>query len=223
MIPMITTATFSFLNNLSSNNDREWFHAHKDQHDASRENVLDFVAEVIRELSLIDTLIPADLNPKDCVMRIYRDIRFSKDKTPYKTNFGAGISPYGKSFNGPSYYLHISPRQCFVAGGCWVPEPEHLKLIRQEIDYNAGVFRKVIEAPEFKNYFGNLDTEHILKTVPKGYPADHPEINYLKLKSFTVSHDMSSKDLQQKDAVKQVVEGFAKLHPFVIFLRNALS
>lgn len=220
---MISTATFNFLKELAANNDREWFHSHKDQHDVSRKNVLDFVGDIIKKLSLIDTLIPATLDPKDCVMRIYRDIRFSKDKTPYKTNFGAGISPYGKSFNGPGYYLHISPEQCFVAGGCWLPESGELKLIRQEIDYNASDFRKVIDDQEFQNYFGILDTDHTLKTVPKGYSSDHPEINTLKLKSFTVTHHMAEKELQQKNAVAKVVEGFTKLHPFVVFLRNALS
>ncbi|WP_026897063.1 DUF2461 domain-containing protein [Daejeonella oryzae] len=220
---MITEATFNFLKELNQNNEREWFHAHKEEHDKARNNVLDFTGEIITELSLIDQLIPADLDPKACVMRIYRDIRFSKDKTPYKTNFGAGISPYGKNFNGPGYYLHINPDECFVAGGCWLPEPEQLKLIRQEIDYNSGEFRKIIDNTEFQNYFGSLETEHTLKTVPKGYSADHSEINYLKLKSFTVSHKLTAKELQQKDAVKKVIMGFAIMHPFIVYLRNALS
>ena len=156
-------------------------------------------------------------------MRIYRDVRFSKDKTPYKTNFGVGISPLGKKFNGPGYYLHISPEASFIAGGCWFPEAGHLKLIRQEIDYNAADLKKVIENTEFKNYFGDLDSEHILKTVPKGYSADHPQISQLKLKSFTVSHQITDQDLQNKNAVKKVVEGFEIMHPLIVFLRNALS
>ncbi|MEO8794282.1 MAG: DUF2461 domain-containing protein [Daejeonella sp.] len=220
---MITKATFDFLKDLAQNNNREWFHDHKNEHDLAKQNVLDFVQQVINKLGKTEPLIPQNLEAKNCVMRIYRDIRFSKDKTPYKTNFGAGISPNGKNFNGPGYYLHISPEGCFVAGGCWMPEAENLKLIRQEIDYNASSFREIIEDPDFKSYFVEPDRENLLKTSPKGYPADHPEIEFLKLKSFTVSHEINSAELSNKNSVDKVVEGFEKMHPFMIFLRNALS
>lgn len=221
--PMIKSDTFRFLNELAENNNREWFQAHKQQHDEARENVITFVAQLISGLSKIDVTIPADLDPKDCVMRIYRDIRFSKDKTPYKTNFGIGISPNGKNFEGPGYYLHIHPKQSFVAGGCWMPEPNVLKAIRQEIDYNGSGFHSVIDRPSFKNSFGNLDTELKLKTAPKGYPADHPDIDYLQLKSFTVSHELTQHDLTKTDATKGIIAGFAELYPFITFLRNAIA
>ncbi len=219
---MIKLSTFEFLTQLAANNNREWFQAHKAEHDNARENVLEFTAALISGLSKIDTAIPSDLDPKNCVMRIYRDVRFSKDKTPYKNNFGAGISANGKNFNGPGYYLHISPEQSFVAGGCWMPESDMLKAIRQEIDYNGSAFRVVVENKSFKKYFGHLNTEHKLKTIPKGYPTDHPEIEYLKLKSFTVNHEIAPKDLSKSDAVKKVVEGFAEMYPLIIFLRNSI-
>ena len=220
---MIKSATFDFLTELADNNNREWFQAHKARHDDARENVLEFVAEVIKGLSKTDNIIPLDLDPKNCVMRIYRDVRFSKDKTPYKKNFGAGISQQGKSFNGPGYYLHIHPEESFLAGGCWVPEGNMLKSIRQEIDYNGSDFRKIIEVDPFKKYFGELDTKYKLKTVPKGYPADHPDIEYLKLKSFTFSHILTSSELSASNAVREIVNGFSKLYPFMAFLRNATS
>lgn len=220
---MIKADTFNFLTDLIANNNREWFALNKMRHDKARQNVLDFVGEVIKALAVIDKAIPADLDPKDCVMRIYRDIRFSLDKTPYKNNFGAGISPSGKNFSGPGYYLHISPQECFVAGGCWMPEKEHLKLIRQEIDYNIADFRQSIGKLDLQRLNGKLDTEHKLKTAPKGYPADHPDIEYLKLKSYTVTIPLKPSECKKADSLQKVVDGFGSIYPFIVFLRNALS
>jgi uncharacterized protein (TIGR02453 family) len=220
---MIRPETFTFLSDLSANNNREWFALNKKRHDEARQNVLDFIMEVIKGLAEKDPAISADLDPKDCVMRIYRDIRFSLDKTPYKTNFGAGISPQGKNFNGPGYYLHVTPEECFVAGGCWMPEKEQLKLIRQEIDYNTSDFHQAIEMVNLLSANGQLDSDHKLKTAPKGYPSDHPDIEYLKLKSFTITLPLNPSDLMKADAVKKVVSGFSAIHPFIVFLRNAIS
>lgn len=218
---MINAETFNFLTELAANNNREWFALNKKRHDDARQNVLDFTAEIIKGLAETDKAIPLDLDPKDCVMRIYRDIRFSLDKTPYKTNFGIGISPNGKNFNGPGYYLHINPDECFIAGGCWMPEKDQLKLIRQEVDYNTADFKRSLEKINPRS--GGLDTEHTLKTAPKGYPADHPEIEYLKLKSYTITIPLKPGDLKKPDGLKQVLNGFASIHPFVIFLRSAIS
>jgi uncharacterized protein (TIGR02453 family) len=220
---MIKSGTFDFLSELARNNNRDWFHENKVRHDEARANVIEFVAELIAGLSKIDSIVSADLDPKTCVMRIYRDIRFSLNKTPYKTNFGAGISQHGKNFKGPGYYLHIQPEGCFLAGGCWMPESDMLKSIRQEIDYNGEEFRHIVNASSFKEYFGEPDLEYKLKTIPKGYQADHPDIEYLKLKSFTFTHSLKAQELLTPDAVKTVLEGFEKLHPFMAFLRNAIS
>ncbi len=220
---MIKPGTFDFLKDLAENNNREWFQDNKARHDEARNNVLEFVGELIKGLSKIDKTVPADLDPKVCVMRIYRDVRFSLDKTPYKTNFGAGISQQGKNFNGPGYYLHIHPEESFIAGGCWMPEADMLKSIRQEIDYSGNDFRDIIAEKKFKKYFEEPDQEYKLKTMPKGYSADHPEIEYLKLKSFTFTHSVKPEDLTRTTAASQVLEGFELLHPFMIFLRNAIS
>jgi len=220
---MIKSKTFDFLSHLAANNNRTWFNAHKESHDVARDNVMEFTLAIIAKMCKIDSTIPPELDPKHCIMRIYRDIRFSKDKTPYKTNFGIGISPTGKNFYGPGYYLHIQPEQSFLAGGCWMPEPTQLKAIRQEIDYNSLGFHKVIDSGSFKNYFGSLDTQEKLKTVPKGYDKDHPDINYLKLKNFTASHFLLKSDLQNANAVEKVIEGFVELYPFIAFLRNAVA
>ncbi len=220
---MIKLDTFEFLNDLAVNNERNWFHQNKARHDAARKDVLNFTAELIQQLSKIDIAIPVELDPGSCVMRIYRDIRFSKDKTPYKENFGIGISPNGKNFNGPGYYLQIQPDECFLAGGCWMPEPELLRSIRQEIDYNGTDFHTVIDNSTFKEYFGTIDSEYKLKSAPKGYDSDHPDIEFLKLKSFSFSHKLNNKVLTTSGAAKEVARGFQILFPFIKFLRNAIS
>ena len=220
---MINSATFDFLRGLAANNNRDWFQANKLSHDVARNNVLDFAGKIIEKLSKIDLLVSQDLDPKTCVMRIYRDVRFSKDKTPYKTNFGAGFSENGKNFKGAGYYLHIHPEQSFLAGGCWMPEADMLKAIRQEIDYNGSDFHDIIDDKEFKKYFGTLDSEYKLKTPPKGYQPEHQDIEYLKLKSFTFSHALKNTELMGSNAVEEVCNGFIRLHPFIAFLRNAVS
>ena len=220
---MIKPETFDFLKDLAENNNREWFQDNKARHDEARSNVLGFVGELIDGLSRIDKTVTADLDPKTCVMRIYRDVRFSLDKTPYKTNFGAGISQKGKNFNGPGYYLHVHSEESFIAGGCWMPESDMLKSIRQEIDYSGNDFRAIVASEKFKNYFGEPDQEYKLKTIPKGYPSDHPDMEYLKLKSFTFTHTLNPKELASPDAAKNVLEGFELLHPFMNFLRNAIA
>lgn len=220
---MILPATFRFLELIAENNNREWFQAHKQLHDEARQNVLEFTQTLIAGLSDFDGLISPDLQAKNCVMRIYRDIRFSKDKTPYKTNFGIGISPTAKNFQGPGYYIHLEPKGSFIAGGCWMPDGEVLKAIRQEIDYNSSDFHEVVDKPSFKQYFGKPDSDDKLKTVPKGYPADHPDIEYLKLKSFTVSHALKDAELFRSNSPELLLDGFSRLYPFIQFLRNALA
>lgn len=220
---MISSSTFKFLSELAVNNNRDWFLLNKSRYEQARLNILDFTEQVLSGISKFDPEIPSSLLPKDCVNRIYRDIRFSKDKTPYKSNFGIGFSPNGKKFNGPGYYLHIHPQDSFIGGGCWLPEADLLKAIRQEIDYNGSDFREIINNPSFVNYFGGLDPEYKLKTCPKGYEIDNPELEFLKLKSFTFSHKLSQKELSGPNAAEQVIEGFAKLYPFIDFLRKAIS
>jgi uncharacterized protein (TIGR02453 family) len=220
---MIKKATFDFLKLIAENNNREWFQVNKFQYDAARQNVLEFTQKVIAGLSEYDPLITTSIEPKDCVLRVYRDIRFSKDKTPYKTNIGIGISQNGKNFNGPGYYIHIHPEQSFITGGSWMPEAGQLKAIRQEIDYNTSEFESIITNPEFVKYFTDLDREDVLKTSPKGYDAGHKYIRYLQLKSFTASHDVSGRILTGKDSVDYTVNVLRALYPFVEFLRNAVS
>ena len=220
---MIKTTTFDFLRQIAINNDRNWFQAHKEEYNLARQDVLDFTTGILHKAVKIDPAISTDITAQNCLMRIYRDVRFSKNKAPYKTNFGIGISANGKNFNGPGYYIHLQPEQSFIAGGSWMPATDQLKAMRQEIDYNGTEFHKILENKSFKTCFGDLSTEDKLKTTPKGYAIDHPDIEYLKLKSFVAIHQIRDKVLTGPDAIKEVAYIVEKLYPLMVFLRNAIA
>jgi len=218
----IDSATFSFLSTLQANNNREWFQANKHQYDAAHQNVKDFITEFIIRLSKLDRYITVDIPVSKCLFRIYRDTRFSKDKTPYKNWFGAGISVAGRKLNGPEYYLHIEPEKSFIAGGYWRPEKEHLSAIRQEIDYNSQQFLQIINAPGFKKYC-ILNDEDKLKKAPAGYSPDHPEIELLKLKSFTASAPLTDTVLTSEEGLDHILTFVEAMYDFKLFLHQALN
>ncbi len=136
-------------------------------------------------------------------MRIYRDVRFSKNKDPYKTNFGIWFSAYSKGGDEPGYYLHLQPGNCFIAGGYWMPDATHLKLIRQEIDYNSSDFLNMLQEKKFAANF-QLSTENTLKKAPKGYDPDDPNIAYLKLKSFEVVKKIADEEFYNADHYQEI-------------------
>lgn len=220
---MIQSHTLNFLKELVENNNREWFQANKERYDKARENVIELTTDIIGKLHQIDPGVNADLDPKKCVMRIYRDIRFSKNKTPYKNNFGISLPASGTKLGGAEYYLHIQPGKSFIAGGYWMPEAEHLKAIRQEIDYNADDLKKIIDAPHFIKLFGEFRKQDQLKTVPRDYSAENPNIDLLKLKSFIVSHPLKDKELMGAKVADEIVEVCSSLYPLNVFLKNALA
>ncbi|HEY4194657.1 MAG TPA: DUF2461 domain-containing protein [Mucilaginibacter sp.] len=219
----INPETFDFLKKLVANNNREWFQANKAEHDKARENIIEFAGELIKQVHLVDPQVDTGLDPKKCVMRIYRDIRFRIDKTPYKNNFGISIPTLGSRGGGVEYYFQIQPGKSFIAGGYWMPDTEHLKKIRQEIDYNADDLKKIIDNAEFKKLFGDFRKQDQLKTVPREYSADNENIDLLKLKSFIVSHHISDKALMKADAVEYIAMVCSKIYPLDLFLRNALA
>jgi uncharacterized protein (TIGR02453 family) len=154
-------------------------------------------------------------------MRIYRDVRFSKNKDPFKTNFGIGFSKNGKATEGAGYYLHISPGTSFVGGGWWTPTSANIQKIRQEIDYNATDFLKIIQQKEFKKTMGELDDSLKLKKPPKGYTADNVMIEYLKLNSYTAGSAIADGDLTQANTIDNIVAKMGVIHPLVNFLSHA--
>jgi uncharacterized protein (TIGR02453 family) len=220
---MIEPQTLYFLKELVENNNREWFLANKERYDKARENVIELAAAVIGKLHKVDPTVSADLEPKKCVMRIYRDIRFSKNKTPYKNNFGISLPTQGSKLGGVEYYLQIQPGKSFIAGGYWMPEAEHLKAIRQEIDYNAADLKKIIDDKEFVGLFGEFRKQEQLKTTPKGYDADNENIDLLRLKSFIVVHQLKDKEVTNAKAADEIVDMCSRIYPLNIFLKNAIA
>jgi len=220
---MIQRHTFDFLKALVENNNREWFQANKERYEESRENVIAFTGELIKLLHKIDPGIDDALDAKKCVMRIYRDIRFSKNKTPYKNNFGVSIPTKGLKGGRAEYYLHITPGSSFIAGGYWMPETNHLKAIRQEIDYNAKDLKNIIDEPGFVKLFGEFRKQEQLKTVPREYSADNENIELLKLKSFVAFHYLKDEELMSVDAVGSIAALCAKIYPLNVFLNNAIA
>ncbi len=217
---MIQQSTFDFLNKLKKNNNKEWFDKNRDTFELAKKDFRAFIDELIQSTAKFDPAIKM-LEAKDCVFRINRDIRFSNDKTPYKTNMGASISPGGKKSFSAGYYFHLQPGASFLAGGMWQPPAPQLSAIRQEIDYNAVEFKKIINNKEFKKQFGALSDEDKVKTAPKGYEKSHPEIEHLKLKSFIVVRNLKDKEVLSKDFLKEATTTFKALYPFDLFLRKA--
>jgi uncharacterized protein (TIGR02453 family) len=206
-----------FLKKLKSNNSKEWFDKNRSDYDAVREELIELVADVIKKLSKIDPGIEST-DARKTLFRINRDIRFSKIKTPYKTNMGASISDGGKKSPKAGYYLHLEPGNCFIAGGIWMPEPENLKKIRQEIDYNGKELEKIIKSKEFKTLFGDLSEEDKLTRVPKDFDPEHALAEYLKLKSFIVVHEFDDKlvsDPKLADYCTKVFKGMYPLNKFL--------
>jgi uncharacterized protein (TIGR02453 family) len=219
---MIIPSTLSFLRNIKKNNDREWFEKNKEHYLKAKDNVAEVIDALLKQICLFDKRY-AGLTSKDCLFRIYRDVRFSKDKRPYKTNLGASINVGGKKAINAGYYVHIEPGRCFLAGGIWMPPGDIVKKIRQEIDYNSKNINKILNQKDFKKYFGDLDEEYKLKTTPKGYDKDHPDIELLRLNSFIAWHKYSDKEMLNKNFVKELAKGAKIMKPFLDFLNTAID
>lgn len=220
---MIQQPTLEFLSELAENNNRDWFMANKTRYEAARENVVEFTDGLIKLIHKIDPALSPDLEGKKCVMRIYRDIRFSKNKTPYKNNFGISLPTTGTKLGGAEYYLHIQPGKSFIAGGYWMPEANHLKAIRQEIDYNGHELKAIIDAPEFVKLFGDFRNQEKLKSLPRDYTADNENIELIRLKSFIVMHNLTDKEIKSPKAAETIAGLCSKIYPLNIFLRNAIN
>lgn len=217
---MLAKETLDFLKKLEKNNNRDWFNANKDVFQKANDNVIAITGELIGRISKFDPDIGA-VDPKTCVFRIYRDVRFSKDKSPYKTNLGAFIAPGGRKTMAPGYYFHIQPGMFFAAAGKHMPDPSETLKIRNAIADNTKEFLKIVNTKAFKTRFGDLDGDRLVKP-PKGFPVDHPAIEYLKLKSFTVSQEFSARDAASADYPKMLAESFKAAYPLNEFLRDAL-
>lgn len=222
---MLQPATITFLKSLKKNNTKEWFDAHRKQYDAAKEDFAALVKKIIEVHGKKDEHIAA-LLPKDCMFRINRDVRFSKDKSPYKTNFGASINRGGKKSIYSGYYLHCEPGgESFVGGGLWLPEPEHLKKVRQEIDYSFDEFKAIIQSKKFVSIYKELykGEDSVLSREPKGYEKDNPAIEYIKHKSFLAMQPITDEELVSEGLLKKITVAFEVLQPLVEFINRGLE
>lgn len=220
---MALEKSIAFLKKLAKNNNRDWFEKNKAHYLEAKAEFELFIDELISGIRKFDKRIVADLKAKDCVFRIYKDVRFSNDKSPYKTNFGASINPGGRKSGLPGYYFHVQPGELFLAGGIYRPFPEIVYAVRQEIDYEGKQLERILKSKEYCSYFNGLYQDDKLKTVPKGYDAEHKYLELLKLKSFIAIHEFSEKETASKTFEQQVMKGFKAAYPLNLYLQAAFE
>ena len=220
---MLQSSTLKFLRSLQKNNNKAWFEKNRNVYEEAKTDFLSMVEKLIPGIAGFDITI-ADQLAKNCVFRINRDVRFSKNKSPYKNNMAAYFNKAGKKGNGAGYYLHIEPGKSFAAAGIWQPEPADLAKIRQEIDYNFNDWKKIFTNTPFKkNFAKGLDVSNILARPPKGYEEHNPAIAFLKLKSFVIRHPLTDEEILDKAFVKNVVKVLEAAYPVVSFLNPAID
>ncbi|WP_205319202.1 DUF2461 domain-containing protein [Runella rosea] len=212
---MLTQSTLHFLKDLAENNNRDWFAENRKRYETSKKDLEQLVATVLKGLSEFESLPNTEV--KDCIFRINRDIRFSKDKSPYKQWFSAAIGPGGRHSGRTDFYLHIQPGESFLGAGMWAPTPKHLAKFRQEIDFNPQGLKSIIEAPEFRDYFPEIWGESLQRS-PKGYPEDHPDIDLLKRKQLFFMHKYSDAEVMSSGFAAEIVKGCRLIKPYCEFL-----
>jgi uncharacterized protein (TIGR02453 family) len=217
---MNTEKIFDFLGELKQNNTREWFSKNKSRYEALRSEFETFINRLIPEVHKFDPGIGL-VSARDCMFRIYKDIRFSLDKTPYKTNFGAFIAENGRKSIKAGYYVHLDPEESFLGGGLYMPPAEILKRVRQEIYFNAEALKRILDESNFREVYGGLhDMEDKLKKPPRDYPPDFRDIELLKHKSYTVWHTLSSEALKSGTLQEDIVHKFRVMAPFNAYLNR---
>lgn len=217
----LTAPTLLFLSDLVQNNNRDWFQANRVRYDAAKAELEAFTARLIEGVCTFEPL--PNTNPKDCIFRINRDIRFTKDKAPYKPNFAVAIGPGGRHSGQIDYYLHIQPgNESFLGAGMWQATPAQLAAFRQEVDYNVDELKQIIEAPAFRAYFSDVWGE-TTKTAPKGYAADHPDIELLKRRQLFFMHRYTDKDVLKPTFADEVVRGCQLIKPYCDWLNELFN
>jgi uncharacterized protein (TIGR02453 family) len=213
--------TLNFLRQLQKNNNKPWFDQHRAAYETARGSFEELVNVLIDELSRYENL--AGVSAKDCMFRINRDVRFSRDKSPYKTNMGASIAPGGRKAQTMGYYIHIAPHdESMLAGGLHMPMPAQLAKFRQAVDRDAREFKKITSSKSFVQYFGKIEGDK-LSTAPQGYPRDHPQIELLKLKQVVTAHHLSDEQVLSPDLANHTIKAFKAMKPFLDYLNIILQ
>jgi uncharacterized protein (TIGR02453 family) len=218
----ISKELLTFLKDLKSNNNKEWFTENKSRYELAKAEFETFITELFAQISVFDPSI-GHLKAKECIFRIYRDVRFSKDKSPYKTHFGAHISIAPKKseiHTRSGYYIHIEPGNSMLAGGAYLPQGDWLKTIRQEIDYNGADLVEILQSQDFKTTFGDLEGDKLAR-MPKGYLDDHPFSELLKMKSFLATHKVADSELLKSGFTDTASKVFKTLKPLGDFLNRS--
>jgi uncharacterized protein (TIGR02453 family) len=218
-LPTVSPSTIDFLRQLRENNHRDWFNANRSAYETAKAGWEKWVTGLIAQIGKFDDV--SQLTAKDCIFRINRDVRFSKDKSPYKVNFAAAIGRGGRHSKFLDYYLHLEPGNSFLGGGVYAPTSAELNKVRQEIHYNLAEIKKIIHEPIFFNYFGDVQGSR-LKTTPKGYDRDHPEIEWLRLQQFFFMHPFTDAEVVAPEFLQKVVAGCLILKPLLDFFNYIL-
>lgn len=223
-LSMINSASWQFLTDLAHNNNRDWFLANAKRYSDFKENYQSLIAELLHEMQAVDPHLES-LTVKHCSFRIYKDLRFSKDKTPYKTHVGIWLNTNRNWENAPGYYLHLEPGKSFVAGGIYFPPAAQLRKIRREIAFFHDELTELLQEPSFAKQFDGFDRDETnqLKNGPKDYDKNHPAAEYLKLKSFTFSHKWSDQHLFTSNFVSDILIQFQSMKPLIDFLYRGLE
>jgi uncharacterized protein (TIGR02453 family) len=222
---MLDRSTFTFLKKLKDNNNKQWFDLNRPAYELARQNFIDFTNEIIEGIEKFDfSIAEVSLDAKKCISRINRDIRFSKNKTPYKTNFFALISAGGKKSTMAAYYLQIEPgNNSFVGGGVYMPLPPDLYKFRQEIDYGFDEWKAIVQSKKFKQLFpAGVQSPEMLKRIPKGYEESNPAIDYLKMKGYYTYSGYKDMDLQSNAGLISILNDYKATKPLIDFLNRAL-
>jgi uncharacterized protein (TIGR02453 family) len=222
---MISKSTLNFLEDLKLKNSKEWLDQNRQGYEEAKNDILSLAADLVASLSEIDTTISnAYLDPKKCITRLNRDLRFSKDKTPYKTEYYIVLNKFGKNSPAAFYFLHIEPDNCFVGGGVYNPQPEQLKKIRKEIDYSFGEWTSLISDTTFKNTFpGGIHNSGVLSKTPKEFGDENPAAEFLKMKGFYTMEKLTDLEIVSNDSLMKINSCFKNSKPLVDFLNRAIE
>ena len=222
---MINKNTLKFLKELKDNNSKEWLDDNKKSYENTKNDILTLTTELIITLSDTDkTISNAYLDPKKCITRLNRDLRFAKDKTPYKTDYYIVLNKNGKNSSSAFYFLHIEPNNCFVGGGVYNPQPEQLKKIRQEIDYAFNEWTSIINDKNFKKIFpSGINNSGVLNRTPKEYSEENKASEFLKMKGFFTKEKLTDKEIMADETFVQINNYFKTTKPLVDFLNRAIE
>ena len=221
---MFTNITLSFLQDLKINNNKSWFDAHRSTYEIMRNEYKNCAAEILEDMQKIDSSLE-NIDAKECLFRINRDTRFSKNKAPYKTNLGVWLPPLGKKSGLAGYYLHIEPGGSFIGGGLYMPDSPSLQKLRKEIYFFYDEFSSILSDTSFSDFYGNLDMSDdiLLKKCPRGFDINHPSIPLIKLKSFTATKSFDDHILIDKSQFKGwVIDAFVRLKPLISYINRGL-